>query len=64
MRKYPRGAKDGVTVGHFGLVVDTEEQLQKTASALRERGLCPERKEDRFWLLDPDLSAWEIFIKP
>jgi len=59
IREEPR---TGVNAGHFGIVVSSSEEIERTALALQARGLAPERREAKLWLEDPDGNGWEIIV--
>lgn len=59
IREEPR---TGVNAGHFGIVVSSSEELERTALALQARGLAPERREAKLWLEDPDGNGWEVIV--
>lgn len=57
-------------VNHFGIEVDSAEEISKWQRQLEERGIlgkpemntdCCYARQDKIWLTDPDGNSWEIF---
>lgn len=57
-------------VSHFGIEVETAEEVKEWERRLRASGLvksaeenveCCFAKQDKVWVQDPDGNAWEIF---
>ena len=57
-------------VSHFGIEVDSAEDVMKWQKALTEKGLvklvetdtkCCFARQDKIWFTDPDGNEWEIF---
>ena len=68
----PGPASSGSTgsVSHFGVRVDSREQVLLWRGVLRERGLSLEEAEreaccyalqEKFWITDPDGNRWEVY---
>jgi catechol-2,3-dioxygenase len=56
--------RTGINVAHFGILVETTEELEQARVALIERGLSPAQRGAKLWLDDPDDNGWEILVKP
>ena len=61
----PEGA-----LSHFGIRVETTEEVQRRRRDLEARGLVCEEEErreccyalqEKFWLTDPDGNRWEVY---
>lgn len=58
------------SVNHFGIEVDSTEEIRSWKQRLQERGIlerveedkvCCFARQDKLWFTDPDRNAWEIF---
>jgi catechol 2,3-dioxygenase-like lactoylglutathione lyase family enzyme len=58
------------SVNHFGIEVDSAEEIRSWKQRLREQGIlerveenevCCFARQDKLWFTDPDGNAWEIF---
>jgi catechol 2,3-dioxygenase-like lactoylglutathione lyase family enzyme len=58
------------SVNHFGIEVDSTEEIRSWKHRLQEQGIlerveenevCCFARQDKLWFTDPDGNAWEIF---
>ncbi|MDQ0338083.1 catechol 2,3-dioxygenase-like lactoylglutathione lyase family enzyme [Caldalkalibacillus uzonensis] len=65
-----RDRVEGNQVGHFGLQVSSQEELQAELERICSLGLevreeydttCCYARQDKFWVTDPDGNEWEFF---
>lgn len=64
-------AVKGNQVNHFGIQVDSTDEVHHHMKRLREAGLsielveqnttCCYALQDKFWVIDPDGNRWEFF---
>lgn len=64
------GAKELSRVSHFGIEVDSADDVMKWQKTLTEMGLvklvesdtkCCFARQDKVWFTDPDGNEWEVF---
>ena len=64
------GAKDISRVAHFGIEVDSADEVMQWQKKLTELGLvklvesdskCCFARQDKVWFADPDGNEWEVF---
>ena len=57
-------------LSHFGIRVDSSEEVRRWRADLKSRGIVSEEekletccyaKQDKFWLSDPDGNRWEVY---
>lgn len=60
----------GDTVSHFGIAVDSSEDVERAISRLKSAGLtvdvergqtCCYAKQNKVWATDPDGRRWEVY---
>ena len=61
---------DGGPLSHFGIRVDSSDDVRRWRADLKARGIVSEEekletccyaKQDKFWLSDPDGNRWEVY---
>lgn len=61
----------GGSLSHFGLQVETSEEVSKMSERWRKNGLltleemqtdCCYALQDKTWISDPDGNRWEVFV--
>jgi catechol 2,3-dioxygenase-like lactoylglutathione lyase family enzyme len=64
------GARGEGALSHFGIRVETTEEVRRWRRDLEARGLICEEEErreccyalqEKFWLTDPDGNRWEVY---
>jgi catechol 2,3-dioxygenase-like lactoylglutathione lyase family enzyme len=65
------GARSGVNASHFGIQVETADDVARAAARFRQLGLktrveedtsCCYAVQDKVWVEDPDGNMWEVFV--
>jgi len=66
-----RDKVSGNQVGHFGIQVESTDEVSTHKNRLEANGICTQYEEinttccyalqDKFWVLDPDGNEWEFF---
>jgi hypothetical protein len=68
MQEAPR---TGVNASHFGIQVESTEDVAQAWTRFKEAGLatrtednteCCYALQDKVWIEDPDGNAWEVFV--